>query len=141
MKLKYTTPKVTEKIIKSLKTKNSHEYDGIPMKILKISTPFITSSLIYVCNKSLSSGIFPSRLKFSEIKPFHKKGDRTDITNFRHISLLTSFSKILEKVIYTRLYQHINQNNILENEQYGLKNNSTEKASFKLINVAVPVCN
>jgi len=58
-----------------------------------------------------------------------------DITNFGPISLLTSFSKILEKVIYTRLYQHINQNNILATEQYGFRNNSsTKKASFKLIN-------
>jgi len=58
-----------------------------------------------------------------------------DIINFRLISLLTSFSKILEKVIYTRLYQNINQNNILATEQYGFRNNSsTEKVSFKLIN-------
>jgi len=56
-----------------------------------------------------------------------------DMTNFRPISLLTSFSKILE-VIYTRLYQHLNQNNILTTEQYGFRiNSSTEKASFKLI--------
>jgi len=135
MKIKYTTPKEIEKIIKLLKSKNSHGYDGIPTKILKVSTPFITSPLTYICNKSLSSGIFPSRLKFSEIKPLHKIGDRMDITNFRPLSLLTSFSKILEKVIYTRLYQHINQNNILATEQYGFRNNSsTEKASFKLIN-------
>jgi len=39
MKLKYTTPKEIEKMIKSLKSKNSHGYDGIPMKILKVSTP------------------------------------------------------------------------------------------------------
>jgi len=51
MKLKYTTPKEIEKIIKSLKSKNSHAYDGTPMKILKVSTPFITSPLTYVCNK------------------------------------------------------------------------------------------
>jgi hypothetical protein len=51
------------------------------------------------------------------------------------ISLLTSFSKILEKVIYTRLYQHINQNNKLTTKQYDFRNNSlTEKASFRLIN-------
>jgi len=81
------------------------------------------------------SGIFPSQLKFSEINPLHKKGDKMDITNFRPISLLTSFSKILEKVIYTRLYQHINPNNILATEQYGFRNNlSTEKAPFKLTN-------
>ena len=51
-----------------------------------------------------------------------------DITNFLPISLLTSFSKILEKAVYTRLYQHINQNNIFASEQYGFRNNSsTEK--------------
>ena len=135
MKLNYTTPKEIEKIIKSLKSKNSHGYDGIPMKILKVSTPFITSPLTYTCNKSVSSGIFPSWLKFSEIKPLHKKGDRTDITNFRPVSLLTSYSKILEKVIYIRFYQHIKQNNILATEEFGFRNNSsTEKALFKLIN-------
>ena len=105
------------------------------MKILKVSTPFITSPLTYMCNKSLLSCIFPSRLKFSEVKPLHKKGDKTDITNFRPISLLTSFSKILEKVVYTWLYQHIKQNNILATEQYSFRNNSsTEKASFTILN-------
>jgi len=49
-----------KKNIKSLKSKNSHGYDGTPMKILKVSTPFITSPLTYVCNKSLSLGIFPT---------------------------------------------------------------------------------
>jgi len=75
MRLKYTTPKEVEKITKSLKSKSSHGYDGIPMKFVKVSTPFITSLLTYICNKSLLSGIFPSWLKFSEIKPLHKKGD------------------------------------------------------------------
>jgi len=135
MKLKFTTPKEIKKIIKSLKSKNSHGYDGIPMKILKVSTPFITSPLTYICNKSLLSGIFPSQLKFSEIKPLHKIGDRMDITNFRPTSLVTFFSKFLDKVIYTRLYQHINQNDVLATEQYGFRNNSsTEKYCFKLIN-------
>jgi hypothetical protein len=53
----------------------------------------------------------------------HNKGDRTDINNFRPVSLLTSFTKILGKVIYTRLYQHMNQNNILATEKYGFRNN------------------
>jgi hypothetical protein len=53
----------------------------------------------------------------------------------RPISLLTAFSKVFEKVIYTRLYQHLNQNNILINDQYGFRSNSsTDIASFKLIN-------
>ena len=58
-----------------------------------------------------------------------------DISHFRPNSLPTSFSKILEKVIYTRLYQRINQNNVLAAKQYGFRSNSSaEKASFKLTN-------
>ena len=111
---------------------NAHKQvsSGIPMKILKVCTPFITSPLTHVCNKSRPSGIFPSWLKFSEIKPLHKKGNGMDITNFRIISLPTSFTKILKKVICTRLYQHVNQNNILATEQYGFRNNPQLKKPF-----------
>jgi hypothetical protein len=64
-----------------------------------------------------------------------KNGDRTIISNFRPISLLISFSKDFERVICWRLYQPINQNNILINEQYGFRiNSSTLKASYTLIN-------
>jgi len=99
---KNTTPKEIEKIIKSLKFNTSHGYDRILMNILKVSTPFITSPLTYICNKSLSLGIFPSQLKFSELQPLYKKEDRRDITKFSPISSLTSFSKILKKVMYIR---------------------------------------
>ena len=129
-----STQEVTE-IIKSLKWKNSHGYDEIPIKILKISLPFIISPLTYICNKSLSTGTFPARLKFSQINPIFKKGNKAEISNYRPISLLTSFSKVFEKVIYKRLYNHVNRNNILAKEQYGFKNNSSaEIASYNLIN-------
>jgi hypothetical protein len=51
-------------IIRTLKWKSSYGYDEIPLKILKISTPYITSPLIYLCNKSMTTGIFPTRLKY-----------------------------------------------------------------------------
>jgi fructose-1,6-bisphosphatase/inositol monophosphatase family enzyme len=83
----------------------------------------------------LSTGIFPARLKYSHIKPIFKKGIKTEISNYRPISLLTSFSKVFEKVIYKRLHYHIKGNNILAKEQYGFRNNSsTEIASYNLIN-------
>ena len=57
------------------------------------------------------------------------------MSNYRPISLLTSFSKVLQKVIYNRLQNHVTVNNILAEEQYGFRNNSsTETASFNLIN-------
>jgi hypothetical protein len=76
-------------IIKSLNTKNSHGYDEISTKSLKLSTPFILRPLNHICNKSLLLGIFPDRLKYSEIKPLFKKGDKQNISNYRPISILT----------------------------------------------------
>ena len=86
------TSKEIENVVKSLKPKGSHGYDEIPTKILKLSVPYILSPLTYLHN--ISTGTFPTRLKFAEIKPLHKKGEKSNISNYRPISLLTSFSKI-----------------------------------------------
>jgi hypothetical protein len=77
-------------------------------------------------------------LKYSIIKPIYKKGDKLHLTNYRPISLLTSFSKIFEKIVYERGYKHICTNKILVEEQFGFKSDScTEKASYKLINETI----
>jgi hypothetical protein len=70
-----------------LRTKNTHGYDGISTKILKASAPFISSPLSHVCNKTITSGIFPTPLKYSTIKPLFKKGDINNMANYRPISL------------------------------------------------------
>ena len=64
------------KIIESLKTTNSCGYDEIPVQIIKLSAPFIITPLTYICNKSLSAGAFPERLKYALIRRVHKKGDK-----------------------------------------------------------------
>jgi hypothetical protein len=55
--------------INSQKNKTSHGYDGISDNILKASAPFIISPLTYIFNKVLSTGVFPDRLKYSEVQP------------------------------------------------------------------------
>jgi hypothetical protein len=85
-----STQDITE-IIKSLKWTNSHGYDEIPIKILNINLPFIISPLTFIRNKSLSTGIFPARLKSSQINPILEKGNKEEISNYRPISLLTPF--------------------------------------------------
>jgi hypothetical protein len=74
---------MTSEIIKTLTTKGSHGYDEISVKILKISSPFIIS---------------PQRLKYAEIKPLFMGGCKNDPSNYRPISLLTSFSKTLRRL-------------------------------------------
>ena len=66
------------------------------------------------------------------MKPVFKKADRNNVTNYRPISLLISFSKVLEKITYDRL-KHIQINNILGEEEYGFRtSSSTDKAAFNL---------
>jgi hypothetical protein len=132
---KYAKTYEINKISKSLKTKNSYGYDEIPIKILKLCAPFIISPLTYICNKPLSSGVFPERLKYAIIRPVYKKGDKLLTTNYRPIYLLTSFFKIFKKLIYSRLYKHICTNNILAKGQFGFRiNSSTEAVSCDIIN-------
>jgi hypothetical protein len=129
-------PSIAEirKIIKSLKTKFSYGYDKISIKILKASMSYIISPLTYIFNESLAQGIFPDRLKFAVVKPILKNDDKCEQCNYRPISLLSSFSKVFQRLIYNRLFEHINTNNTLDNNQYGFRPNSTtENASFKLI--------
>jgi hypothetical protein len=67
----------------------------------------------------MMTGTFPSRLKYTLIIPIFKNGDKKKIANYRPISLLPSFSKILEKIMYSRLMNYVVTNNILAQEQYG----------------------
>ena len=135
IKLNSLSTKEVENIIKSLKLKNSYGYDEISTKVLKMSSVYISSPLTHICNKSLSQGIFPDRLKYSQIKPLFKKGDKSNISNYRPISLLTSFSKVLEKAMSIQLLEHLNKNNILVDEQFGFRTNtSTDSAIYKLTN-------
>ena len=71
--LKSVSTKEIKNIIKSLNPQNSSGYDGISTKLLKISSPFITSPLTHICSKSISSGTFPDHLKYAVVKPLFKK--------------------------------------------------------------------
>ena len=133
--LKSISTKEAENIIKSLKPKNSSGYDGICIKLIKISSPIVSSPLVHICNESLYSVIFPDHLKYAVVEPLFKKGDKSKISNYRPIFFLSSFSKVLEKVMYNQLQEHLNKYSILAEEQFGFRSDSaTNKAIYKLIN-------
>ena len=70
---KHVSPKEIENVAISLKAKDSYGYDEIPTKVIKQSISYISSPLAHICNLMLSSGTFPTRLKFAEIIPLYKK--------------------------------------------------------------------
>ena len=68
-------------------------------------------------------GEFPDILKLAKITPIHKKESKFDFLNYRPISLLSVFSKIYEKLIYTRVYSYLSKNELIYNKQFGFRSN------------------
>jgi hypothetical protein len=68
---------------------------------------------------SISTGVYPSKLKMAKIIPIFKNGDKLDVNNYRPIYLLSNFNKIFEKLMCQRMESFIESNDILSSSQYG----------------------
>lgn len=102
---------------------------------MKLARHIITHPLTVLIKRCFDDGIFPTAFKTSLITPVHKSGDRDTVTNYRPISVLTTLSKIFEKVLNNRLTKYLEQNKILSDKQYGFRSGkSTEDAVCKLTN-------
>ena len=120
------------KIISILKPKNSTGYDKISMNFIKQINTSISKPLTNIINRSIQEGIVPSDLKIAKVIPIYKSKNKQEFCNYRPISLLPSFSKIIEKVIHKRLYNFLNTNGIFYENQYGFRpNHSTINALTK----------
>ena len=91
----------------------------------------IARPLTHICNQSLQTGVFPNNMKTAKVILIHKTGDKHVLSNYRPISLLPQFSKILEKIFYTRINEFITKHNILYEQQYGFRAKRT--TSFAII--------
>lgn len=90
--------------------------------------------LVDICNSSLTLGQFPDDFKIAKIIPIFKKGQKCSIENYRPISILSVFSKILEKVMYNRLVPFLEKYNILSSSQFGFrKGKSINNALYTFI--------
>ena len=106
---------------------------SIPLNLLQTVADLIVFPLCHIINVSFSSGIFPETLKVAKVLPLHKGGSSQELNNFRPISLLSIFDKIIEKLMHKRLYEFLEQHNILFENQFGFrKNNSTIYALMEI---------
>ena len=85
----------------------------------------ISPVLAKIINMSVMSGIFPKSLKVARVVPIHKAGCKEDLNNYRPISILPIYSKIIEKVMYHRVYKFLEKYSILSNHQYGFRSGKT----------------
>ena len=105
------------------------------MKLLKAVAIEISTPLAHIFNLSLKNAIFPNSLKLSRIVPIHKSGKREICDNYRPIALLSSFSKILEKIVSLKLVNHLEYHKLLSPRQFGFqRKKNTEHNLLNVIN-------
>lgn len=120
-------------LIKALDVRSCSGHDGINANILQRLVDSISGPLAYIFNLVFTSGIFPDEFKKAVVIPIHKGGSKSDVNNYRPISLLCTLAKVLETLIMKRLNAHLNRFNILSDNQYGFRSNvSTNHALKKL---------
>ena len=94
------------KIINSLSSKKATGVDQIPPKILKAGADALSGPISSIFNKSISQKQFPDRLKEAQVSPIFKKDDPFIKKNYRPVSVLTTHSKIFERIMFNQLSDH-----------------------------------
>ena len=105
LKFKPVNISTVNKIIQSLKNKNSCGEDGISNRILKILCNDICRPLTYILNSSLKHSHYPKQWKISKVITLYKSGSKTEVGDYRPISLQNVLSKILERTVKLQLMQ------------------------------------
>ena len=96
-------------------------YDDISIRMLKLCDETIVKPLSLLFRNSYQACIYPDAWKKSNIIPIHKKNDKQIVSNYRPISLLPICGKIFEKLLFNNIYNHLNEQNLLNPNQSGFR--------------------
>ena len=121
--LRSTTSFEVFNLISGIKNTKSNGKDNFSAYFLKVAAKVIAAPLAQLFNYTFLLGIFPASLKIAKIVPIYKSGDKSDVSNYRPISILSPISKILEKLIHVRSINFFNKHSVLLPTQYGFRAN------------------
>ena len=125
-------------IVSNLTDKKSSGHDMLNSTIIKVIFSAISQPLTFIMNQSLSSGIVPDSFKIAKVISVYKKGDPRLLNNYRPISILSSFSKIIERIIYIRKSKFLEKHKVLSGSQYGFREkHSTSHAVLQLMDTII----
>jgi len=142
MNLTNTTVEHVKKTISSLAPKQSCDVYGTSTKLIKHIGNEIALPLSHIFNLSLVSGEFPCKLKKCRVIPIFKSGNELECDNYWPISLLSSISKVLEKIVAEKLIHHLLANDLIYQQQYGfLPKRSTEQNLIQIVNYITEAIN
>ena len=116
-----TDPTEIINIVKSANSSKSSGVDNIDPYVVQKIIPQIANQLAHMFNKSLQTGIVPDKLKIAKVIPLYKNDNPELFKNYRPISILPCFSKIIERIMYNRLYSFLTKHNSISEKQYGFR--------------------
>ena len=120
-------------IIKSLKRTRCN-VDHLPVDIFCNLSEIFAPIVAEIANECFIQGVFPDSLKIACITPIYKKGDPSLVCNYRPISVIHYFGKIIEKLILTRISSFLDKYSIISDEQFGFRSGrSTACAVVRLL--------
>ena len=128
-----TTDEIENEISKLKPGKATGPY-SISVGILKLLKSVLSTPLQILFNNSYLSGNVPNALKLSNVIPVFKKGSQTSLSNYRPISLLSIFHKLLERLMYNRLVSFLDKHHVLFEKQFGFRSkHSTDHAILSIV--------
>ena len=121
--------------LRTLKPNQSPRYDNISSNVVNETSDIFFTPLKYIFNLSLQQGIFPENLKIAKVSPICKNDEEFLLTNHRPISVLSCFSKLLERIMCNLLFKYLSENSVLYGIQFRFQTSrSTEHAVLLLAN-------
>ena len=121
------------KIINKLSNSKSKDLFGLDTALIKTHSSTLIKPITHLINLSIRTGKFPQSWKTAIITPILKAGAPDHVGNYRPISILPVFSKVLEKVIAEQLVDHLESNELIYPKQFGFRSGySTEMANCYL---------
>ena len=100
---------------------NPNKSSDMSPRVLKIFKGTLSPTFATLFNNCVNAGVFPDDLKVARVILLYKSGDRSDISNYRPISLLPVFSKIFEKLIHSRVTVFLEKHEVLYHKQFGFR--------------------
>lgn len=123
-----------QNVIRSIKNTKSEGWDEVPVVILKENAEVLSTVLCHLINRTMQEGMFPDLLKIANVQPVFKKGDPSDVNNYRQIAILSNISKIFEKILHNRLSTYFEEKQLITMAQNGFrKNKSTIRTIYQTL--------
>ena len=118
------------KYLNSLGINKATGLDGIPSHFVRDGASIIACPLTHVINLSLIQGVLPDDLKSARVVPLFKKNDKTEVGNYRPVSILMIISKVFERVVYDQVESYLDQKKILYKFQSGFRSRYSTDTCF-----------